>query len=39
VIEEELEAAFSGRKDAKAAMDDAVKRGNEVLRKFEAANK
>jgi sn-glycerol 3-phosphate transport system substrate-binding protein len=39
VIEEELEAAFSGRKDAKTAMDDAVKRGNEVLRKFEAANK
>jgi sn-glycerol 3-phosphate transport system substrate-binding protein len=39
VIEEELEAAFAGRKDAKTAMDDAVKRGNEVLRKFEAANK
>ena len=39
VIEEELEAAFAGRKDPKAAMDDAVKRGNEVLRKFEAANK
>ncbi|HKQ29612.1 MAG TPA: sn-glycerol-3-phosphate ABC transporter substrate-binding protein UgpB [Burkholderiales bacterium] len=39
VIEEELEAAFSGRKDPKTAMDDAVKRGNEVLRKFEAANK
>jgi sn-glycerol 3-phosphate transport system substrate-binding protein len=39
VIEEELEAAFSGRKDAKTAMDDAVKRGNDVLRKFEAANK
>ena len=39
VIEEELEAAFAGRKDAKTAMDDAVKRGNDVLRKFEAANK
>ena len=39
VIEEELEAAFAGRKDAKTAMDDAVRRGNEVLRKFEAANK
>jgi sn-glycerol 3-phosphate transport system substrate-binding protein len=39
VIEEELEAAFSGRKEPKAAMDDAVKRGNDVLRKFEAANK
>ena len=39
VIEEELEAAFAGRKDAKTAMDDAVRRGNEVLRRFEAANK
>jgi sn-glycerol 3-phosphate transport system substrate-binding protein len=39
VIEEELEAAFAGKKDAKTAMDDAVKRGNDVLRRFEAANK
>ena len=39
VIEEELEAVFSGKKDAKAALDDAVKRGNEILRQFEAANK
>jgi sn-glycerol 3-phosphate transport system substrate-binding protein len=39
VIQEELEAVFAGKKDAKAAMDDAVKRGNEILRKFEAANK
>jgi sn-glycerol 3-phosphate transport system substrate-binding protein len=39
VIEEELEAAFAGRKTAKAALDDAVKRGNEILRQFEAANK
>ena len=39
VIEEELEAVFGGKKDAKAAMDDAVKRGNLVLRKFQAANK
>jgi len=39
VIEEELEAAFSGKKDAKTALDDAVKRGNEILRQFEAANK
>jgi sn-glycerol 3-phosphate transport system substrate-binding protein len=39
VIEEELEAVFAGKKDAKTAMDDAVKRGNEVLRRFEAANK
>jgi sn-glycerol 3-phosphate transport system substrate-binding protein len=39
VIEEELEAAFAGKKDAKVALDDAVKRGNEILRQFEAANK
>jgi sn-glycerol 3-phosphate transport system substrate-binding protein len=39
LIEEELEAVFAGKKDAKTALDDAVKRGNEVLRKFEAANK
>jgi len=39
VIEEELEAAFSGKKDAKTALDDAVKRGNEILRQFETANK
>ncbi|APV51739.1 sn-glycerol-3-phosphate ABC transporter substrate-binding protein [Betaproteobacteria bacterium GR16-43] len=38
-IEEEMEGVFSGKKDAKAAMDEAVKRGNEILRKFEAANK
>jgi len=39
VIEEELEAVFSGKKDAKTALDDAVRRGDEILRKFEAANK
>jgi sn-glycerol 3-phosphate transport system substrate-binding protein len=39
VIEEELEAAFAGKKDAKTALNDAVKRGNEILRQFEAANK
>jgi sn-glycerol 3-phosphate transport system substrate-binding protein len=39
VIEEEMEAVFAGKKDAKTALDDAVKRGNEVLRKFEATNK
>jgi len=39
VIEEELEGVFSGKKDAKAALDEAVKRGNEILRRFEAANK
>jgi sn-glycerol 3-phosphate transport system substrate-binding protein len=39
VIEEEMEAVFSGKKEAKAAMDDAVRRGNDILRRFEAANK
>jgi sn-glycerol 3-phosphate transport system substrate-binding protein len=39
VIEEEMEAVFAGKKDAKAAMDDATRRGNEILRKFQAANK
>jgi sn-glycerol 3-phosphate transport system substrate-binding protein len=36
VIAEDLEAAFSGKMDAKAAMDDAVKRGNTILRQFQA---
>jgi sn-glycerol 3-phosphate transport system substrate-binding protein len=39
VIEEEMEAVFAGKKEPKAALDDAVRRGNEILRKFEAANK
>ena len=39
VIEEELEAVFAGKKEVKAALDDAVRRGNEILRQFEAANK
>jgi len=36
--DEELEAVWSGKKDAKSALDEAVKRGNELLRKFQAAN-
>jgi sn-glycerol 3-phosphate transport system substrate-binding protein len=39
VIEEEMETVFAGKKDAKTALNDAVKRGNELLRQFEAANK
>jgi sn-glycerol 3-phosphate transport system substrate-binding protein len=39
VIEEEIEAVLAGKKDAKSALDEAVKRGNEILRKFQAANK
>jgi len=39
VIEEEMESVFAGKKDAQTAMNDAVKRGNEILRRFQAANK
>jgi sn-glycerol 3-phosphate transport system substrate-binding protein len=39
VIEEEMEAVFAGKKEAKPAMDEAVRRANEILRRFEAANK
>ena len=39
VIEQEIEAALAGKKTAQEAMDDAVKRGNEILRKFQATVK
>ena len=39
VIEEELEAVFAGKKDAKTALDEAVRRGNEILRKFQSTNR
>ena len=35
VIAEDLEAAFSGKMEAKAAVDDAVNRGNALLRQFQ----
>jgi sn-glycerol 3-phosphate transport system substrate-binding protein len=35
IIAEELEAAFAGKQDALSALDDAVKRGNGLLRQFE----
>jgi sn-glycerol 3-phosphate transport system substrate-binding protein len=38
VIDEELESVWSGQKTAKAALDEAVKRGNELLEKFQKAN-
>lgn len=38
IIHEEIEDALAGRKAAKAALDDAVRRGNEVLDQFEKAN-
>jgi sn-glycerol 3-phosphate transport system substrate-binding protein len=39
VVDEELENVWSGKKEAKAALDDAAKRGNELLKRFESANK
>ena len=39
INDEELEAVWSGKKTAKQALDSAVARGNEELRKFERANK
>jgi sn-glycerol 3-phosphate transport system substrate-binding protein len=38
VINEEMEAIWSGDKSASEAMDAAVERGNRLLRRFEAAN-
>jgi sn-glycerol 3-phosphate transport system substrate-binding protein len=35
IIAEDLEAAFAGKQDAQAALNDAVKRGNGLLRQFE----
>ena len=39
IIDEEMEQVWAGKKTAKQALDDAVKRGNEQLRAFERANK
>jgi sn-glycerol 3-phosphate transport system substrate-binding protein len=39
IIDEELEAVWAGKKAPKDALDEAVKRGNEQLRRFEQANK
>ncbi|MGZ5034795.1 MAG: sn-glycerol-3-phosphate ABC transporter substrate-binding protein UgpB [Usitatibacter sp.] len=39
INDEELEAVWSGKKTAKQALDAAVTRGNEELRKFERANR
>ncbi len=38
VIEDELEQAISGKVTPKAALDSAVRRGNDILRRFEQAN-
>ena len=39
IIDEEMENIFSGKKSAKEGLDDAVKRGNEQLERFQAATK
>jgi sn-glycerol 3-phosphate transport system substrate-binding protein len=39
IIDEELEQVWAGKANAKEALDKAVKRGNEQLEKFQAANK
>jgi sn-glycerol 3-phosphate transport system substrate-binding protein len=39
IMDNEFEAIFSGQKTAKKGLDDAVKAGNELLVKFEKANK
>lgn len=39
IIDEELEAVWAGDKDAQAALDSAKQRGDELLRRFEQANR
>jgi sn-glycerol 3-phosphate transport system substrate-binding protein len=39
VFEEEFENMLAGKQDAKAALDNSVKRGNDMLRKFEKTAK
>jgi sn-glycerol 3-phosphate transport system substrate-binding protein len=39
VVDEELEQVWAGKKNAKEALDSAVNRGNELLERFEKANK
>ncbi|RZL45342.1 MAG: sn-glycerol-3-phosphate ABC transporter substrate-binding protein UgpB [Variovorax sp.] len=39
IEDEELEGVWSGKKTAKEALDDIVKRGNEQLERFQKANK
>ncbi len=39
VMDEELEAVWAGKKTAKQALDDATKRGNEIIERFNKTNK
>lgn len=38
IVDEELEQVWAGKKEAQQALDDAVRRGNEQLERFERAN-
>tara|TARA_R110002012_G_scaffold86187_4_gene214341 strand:+ start:150 stop:1478 length:1329 start_codon:yes stop_codon:yes gene_type:complete len=38
ILDEEFQAVLSGSKNGQEALDDAVRRGNQILRDFEAAN-
>jgi sn-glycerol 3-phosphate transport system substrate-binding protein len=39
VIDEELEAVWAGKKTAKQGLDDAVRRGNDIIERFNRANR
>jgi len=39
IEDEELEQVWGGKKSAQEALDSIVKRGNELLERFEKANK
>jgi sn-glycerol 3-phosphate transport system substrate-binding protein len=39
VMDEELESIWAGRKSAKQGLDDAVRRGNEIIERFNRANR
>ena len=39
IVDEETEQIWTGKKSPKQALDDAIRRGNEQLERFEKANK
>jgi sn-glycerol 3-phosphate transport system substrate-binding protein len=39
IVDEETEQIWTGKKVPKQALDDAIRRGNEQLERFEKANK
>ena len=39
IVDEETEQIWTGKKAPKQALDDAIRRGNEQLERFEKANK